>query len=395
MEWGEESKCASLTTRAHEAASQLERRKNAVTVSLLADAEVPSTLPTSVRSNRAAALGREQPESMRGRFVFSGVLGLVSVLGMSCSDADTGTPMGGAGMGGAGMGGSACTAKPGAIRGRSTQMLTAAGLARSFVYYAPHTLDPSKPAPVVIIPHGYTMNADMMFEITGYSALADREGFIAIFPNGQQPGIGTPWNVGTPDCSSTLGFLPLARGDDNAFIDAMLQFAENDQCLDRQHVFMTGFSMGGYFSNETGCMREDIRAIGPHSGGSHDFATCNVTNKPVIVMHFEGDGLIPYGCGTQARDRWLALNVGCQLDQPTTTAIQGGRCEYYAGCPADGQVAMCSFTIPSTGTRNEAFPGHGWSGGSKQGSANGAAFAIPETASATELSWSFFQQYAW
>jgi hypothetical protein len=46
--------------------------------------------------------------------------------------------------------------------------------------------------------------------------------------------------------------------------------------------------------------------------------------------------------------------------------------------------------IPSTGTRNELFPGHARSGGSKQGA--GAAFAIPETESASELSWAFFKE---
>jgi hypothetical protein len=45
------------------------------------------------------------------------------------------------------------------------------------------------------------------------------------------------------------------------------------------------------------------------------------------------------------------------------------------------------------GTRNETYPGHAWSGGSKLGM--GSSFAIPETASASELSWSFFKLYAW
>jgi poly(3-hydroxybutyrate) depolymerase len=214
-----------------------------------------------------------------------------------------------------------------------------------------------------------------------------------MFPNGQQPGMGAPWNVGNPDCKSTLGILPMAPGDDNAFIDAMLAFAEADQCLDKSHVFMTGFSMGGYLSNESGCMRADIRGIAPHSGGTHDFATCKVTSKPVMVMHFEGDALIPYMCGTQARDRWAALNK-CQLDAPDVKQVQGGRCEYYKGCTPGGQVAMCSFTIP-TGPRTEPFAGHAWSGGSKDGVAMGASFAIPETASASTLGWEFFKMHAW
>lgn len=285
-----------------------------------------------------------------------------------------------------------CTGKPGMLRGKSTQTLMAAGLMRSFIYYAPTTLDPNRPAPVVIIPHGYTMNADQMFDITRYSNIADREGWIAIFPNGQPSTnlLSGPWNVGTPDCSSSLGLLPLAQGDDQAFIDSMLQFAEADQCIDSQHVFMTGFSMGGYLANETGCARPEIRAVAPHSGGTHDLSSCASQHKPVLIMHFQGDALIPYTCGQQARDRWAARN-GCALDAPDVQPVNGGSCEYYKGCAADGQVAFCSFMIPSGG--NETFAGHAWSGGSEMGS--GAQFAIPQTEDASELSFRFFKQYAW
>jgi poly(3-hydroxybutyrate) depolymerase len=319
------------------------------------------------------------------------IVAFLFVLSVACGD--EGATPGGASAAGSGAPAMPCSGKPGALRGRSAHMLMAGGLNRSFVYYAPATLDPNTPAPVVIVPHGYTMNADMMFEITGFAALADQEKFIAVFPNGQQPGMGAPWNAGMPDCTSTLGILPLANGDDNAFIDAMLAFAEADQCVDRSHVFMTGFSMGGYFSNETGCQRADVRAIAPHSGGTHDLSACPVQNKPVLVMHFEGDALIPYQCGVQARDRWAQRN-GCQLEQPDVTQVLGGRCEYYKGCAAGGQVAMCSFMNPA-GMRSEPFVGHGWSGGSKMGAAMGASFAIPETESATQLSWQFFKRYAW
>jgi polyhydroxybutyrate depolymerase len=287
-----------------------------------------------------------------------------------------------------------CTAKPGLLRGKTKQTLTAAGLTRSFIYYAPATLNANAPAPVVIIPHGFSMNADQMFDITRYADIADREGFIAVFPNGQPGGLlDGPWNVGNPDCASSLGgLLPLARGDDQTFLNAILRFAEADQCLDMQHVYVTGFSMGGYFSNETGCLRPEVRAVAPHSGGSHDLAACASQHKPVLLMHFQGDGLIPYSCGQQARDRWVQRN-GCTAEAPDVKPVQGGSCQYYKGCPVDGQVAMCTFTIPIGGTRDEAYPGHAWSGGSKLGM--GASFAIPETESASQLSWDFFKRYAW
>ena len=284
-----------------------------------------------------------------------------------------------------------CTGKPGALRGKSTQMLMAGGLQRSFVHYAPAGLDPNVPAPVVIVAHGYTMSGEMMFAITKYAELADREKFVVMFPDGQ-PGASGPWNVGNPTCSSTLGILPLAPGDDQAFIDAMLGFAEADQCLDRAHVFVTGFSMGGYFANSTGCVRPTIRAIAPHSGGVHELTMCPSQHKPALIMHFNGDALIPTACGEEARTRWVMHN-GCSMDAPDVRMVQGGSCEYYKGCPKDGQVAFCKFDVPTTGTRDEPFAGHAWSGGSDEGGGN--MFAIPETASASELGWAFFKEFAW
>jgi len=285
-----------------------------------------------------------------------------------------------------------CGDMPGTLRGKSTHEILASGETRSFVYYAPTDLDEDTPVPLVIVAHGFGMSADQMFEITEYAALADRERFVVVFPNGQEKN-GPPWNVGDPDCGLISGDLPLASGDDSRFIDELIAFVASDRCVDREHLFMTGFSMGGYFSNELGCNRTNLTAIAPHSGGSHDLSGCRGTIKPVIVFHFEDDAVVPYRCGTQARDRWIGRN-GCQSANPMVTSVKGGQCEYYRGCDAGGQVAMCSFTTPG-GTTTVRDRGHGWSGGSTDGDSGGAAYAISATESATSLSWSFFKNYAW
>ncbi len=269
----------------------------------------------------------------------------------------------------------ACSGKPGALRGKSNQMLSAGGLARTFIHYAPTNLSPNEPAPVVIVAHGWLQSGQAMYDLAQYQKVADREGFVLMYPDGEPASAG-PWNVGVGACPSTLLVLPTATGDDQAFIDAMLDFADADQCVDRRHVFVTGFSMGGYFSNETGCLRSNIAAIGPHSGGSHDLTACPVNHKPVILFHGMSDGLIPVACGTEARERWVAHN-GCGAEVESV-AVTGGHCEYSKGCPADGQVALCLFDGMD----------HGWAGG--QGS-----YGFPEYESASELGWAFFKKYAW
>jgi polyhydroxybutyrate depolymerase len=334
-----------------------------------------------------------------GGFVASG--GLTASGGFPVTGGATGTggdiaSGGTAGSGGASSGGTggtvgtggapatACTGKPGSKRGKSNQTVTAGGAARTFVYYAPAGLDASQPVPIVIVPHGFTMSGQAMYDITAYSKVADREKFVAIFPDGEPASAG-PWNVGTGVCGA--GAFVGATGNDQAFVDEMIKFVEADQCVDHNHIYMSGFSMGGYFSHESGCLRTDIRAIGPHSGGTHDLSACKSTHKPVIMFHFKGDSLIAYSCATDARDKWVARN-GCSKDAPTVTTVKGGTCEYYQGCPADGQVALCSFDEPAGGG-GETLTGHAWSGGVAN------AFSIPQTESATELGWAFFKKYAW
>jgi polyhydroxybutyrate depolymerase len=283
----------------------------------------------------------------------------------------------------------ACSGKPGARRGKSNQTLMAGGARRSFIYYAPKGLDPNTPVPLLIVPHGTNMSGQGMFDITQYAAIADREKFVAIFPDGiDGPGSFAPWNVGSGVCG--LGAFVVGGGNDQAFVDAMIAFAEQDQCIDSRHIFMTGFSMGGYFSHETGCVSSKIAAIAPHSGGTHDLSRCPAKPKPAILFHFTSDSLIGYECGSGARDELVKRN-GCSASGPEVVPVKGGKCEYYKGCSA-GQVTFCSFDPPARA--DDGLPsGHGWSGGSKAGAESFGA--ISNTESASELGWAFFKKYAW
>jgi polyhydroxybutyrate depolymerase len=266
-----------------------------------------------------------------------------------------------------------CSGKPGRKRGRSNERVSVGLLqSRTFVYYAPKNLDPNEPAPLVIVPHGFAMSGDEMYRISGYKELADREKFVAVFPDG---GGVNPWNVGRGVNGWGAGVA--ASHDDQSFIDAIIKFAEADQCIDRAHMFVSGFSMGGYFSNEVGCLRSDIAAVGPHSGGSHDLKVCPGKVKPVIIFHGDADWLIYYSNGIETRDRWLKRN-GCSA-RSDNVRVKNGTCEYYRDCAPGGQVALCHFNGL----------GHAWAGG------RGSLFADPDFESASELGWEFFKKYAW
>ena len=233
---------------------------------------------------------------------------------------------------------------PDTLVGQSRQTLEVAGLERSFIYYAPADLDPSLPAPVIIVVHGFEQTADDMVEITGYDSIADREGFVVLYPEGQ----GAPaWNIGSEVCQSTSGAVASASGDDSALIDAMLEFVAAERSVDREHVFMSGLGSGAYLAHDLACRRSDIRAIAAHSGGSHALQGCNAAPKPVLVLHGTEDAVIPPPCGVEARDRWAQHN-GCAIEVDTFE-VHGGLCDVARGCPVDA---------PPTGTHRPAIQPH-------------------------------------
>ena len=279
----------------------------------------------------------------------------------------------------------------GGVRGLTQREVTIAGLRRTYLIYLPAGVAPNTPIPLVLVYHGFTMSGQLMHDVTDYTLLADTEHIALAFPDGQGgPNSSTPpWNVGSGLCPSFFGAPPTAMGDDFALLDSMKADVSEDQCLDRDHVFITGFSMGGYFAHEAGCKRPDIRGVAPHSGGTHDLSQCPTDHKPIIIFHGLADNVIPAACAdpkatpvvgaTPSGNAWAVKN-GCTTTS-TARPVQGGTCYHYEGCPADGQVELCSFNAM----------GHCWAGGA----ASAGIYSCPSAASATTLEWQFFQQYAW
>ncbi len=283
----------------------------------------------------------------------------------------------------------ACGLRGGA-RGLSMRHVNAGGLERSYLVYLPPGAA-SEAMPLVVVHHGYTMSGQQMYDITGYAALANTEHIALAFPDGQggPSSFGAPWNVGANVCPSTSGAPPIATGDDFALLDAIEADVAQDQCIDRAHIFATGFSMGGYYSHHLGCMRPDIRAVAPHSGGTHELSGCVNARRPIIMFHGKSDTLIAPGCQdpasppvgnvVPAATAWAAHN-GCGTTT-TSRAVQGGTCVHYEGCPTGGQVELCTFDGMA----------HCWAGGT----ANAGVYSCPAYEAATQLEWAFFKTYAW
>ncbi len=166
--------------------------------------------------------------------------------------------------------------------------------------------------------------------------------------------------------------------DDLQFAEDMIARVEAEPCVDREHVFATGFSMGGYFTNNLACQRPGLlRAAAPNSSGTYVEA-CH-GNVPTLIIHGSGDPGVDFECGLQTRDLWLERN-GCarSFDEQT---IERGHCEQYRSCEERGQVTFCVTDDVC----------HGWA---RHGTGDNLCLsdfgAGPSYEDATKLIWRFF-----
>jgi poly(3-hydroxybutyrate) depolymerase len=267
----------------------------------------------------------------------------------------------------------------------------------------PQSASPTTPLPFVYVFHGATQTGQFLYDATEYAKLADQENIAVVFPDGQDSssaagsGSLTPWNVSDgPACCGLGTLVSNPNPVDFDFVDAMKADVSQDQCLDDKHTFATGFSMGGYFSHHIACDRPDFRAAAPHSGGTYgDLSSCKTAHMPIIIFHGQADPLIAAGCDdpTAAEQAgfpasatlWAAKN-GCKTTYKAIpemgTGGNDGQCLLYDGCPADGQVELCTFPNLS----------HAWAGSPVCQGCIGSGTGFP---SATQLEWAFFKKYAW
>jgi polyhydroxybutyrate depolymerase len=166
------------------------------------------------------------------------------------------------------------------------------GRRRSYLVHAPSRRDGR--LPVVLVFHGGGSTALAMERESGFSALADREGFIAVYPEG----VGQSWNDGRGE-----GSTPAVREgvDDARFVARLLDALEAEYPVDRGRVYATGISNGAILSHLLAVTLSDrIVAIAPVAGGlaqplAHGFRP----GRPVSVLVLQGthDPLVPYRGG--------------------------------------------------------------------------------------------------
>ncbi len=202
----------------------------------------------------------------------------------------------------------------------ASKNLLANGVSRHYITVIPSTYEKNTPIKLVFAFHGRT-NSNTM--VRGYYKVEEAAGGKAIFiyPRGLKAGRGYTWN------------------DDFALFDALLEKFSSAYCLDLDHVYVVGHSLGGWFTSELGCVRGDvIRAIANIGGGASTNKNCA---GPVAAMiwHNPKDNLVPYKQGEIARDQAKQQNQCGTKTKPIEP--KWAKCVEYQGCTDGAPLLWC------------------------------------------------------
>jgi polyhydroxybutyrate depolymerase len=249
------------------------------------------------------------------------------------------------------------------------------GRSRSYFVHVPPR--PEQRPAVLLAFHGGGGNARNFEGYAGLDDVADRNGFLVVYPNGTGPvrQLLLTWNAGDDCC----GYALKNRVDDVGFAVAVVDDLERRTTIDRHRIYATGHSNGAIFVHRLAAERADLIAAIAPVAGSLDLARFAPSRPvPVLQIHSVDDpralyngGLGPPFPGTSSRvqhqpvqvglDRWIAAD-GCPSHLDTAEVRHGAVGTPNAGhsatklvwapCHEGAEVAHWKLTVA----------GHAWPG---------------------------------
>ncbi len=208
---------------------------------------------------------------------------------------------------------------------QTTQLITVDGRSREYILYLPAAYNKATSLPLLFVLHGGTGTDSGMVNLADFRALAERDKFIIVYPQGTDK----QWNDGRPSTPNQNGV------NDVNFFSSLISNLSSRFLIDNKRIFVTGISNGGFMSSRLGCELSGQFAAFASVAASMEkntvYAACT-PNNPVSAMYIQGtaDPLVPFLGGTmtagsggviashaEAGLKWVSNN-GCSTTAVTT-----------------------------------------------------------------------------
>lgn len=266
------------------------------------------------------------------------------------------------------------------------------GQERKYLVHLPPAYDGRTPTPLVVCLHGGGGDIGFARRMFGMSEKADKEGFIVAYPNGSgrlKDHILT-WNAG--EC---CGYAEARRIDDVSFLRNFIRQVETDYNIDRQRVYLVGFSLGAMMAYRYACeMPDDITACAIIGGSMNGKEKLPVHPVPMLIIHGLADKHVPVQGGGGKLAKW-GFNVHAMpLDYAIDFWVKADRCESAPRVERNGIVERKIYPHGKDGTEVVVYTidgyAHSWPGGKR------AWFRADKPCpdlSATDTAWDFFSRH--
>lgn len=142
------------------------------------------------------------------------------------------------------------------------------------------------PRPMLIGLHGGLGSGEQFERNTAMNAVADANGFIAVYPDGIG-GVAGNENLRTWNAGDCCGAAQRERVDDVAFISALIDELTASYSIDTTRVFAAGHSNGGMMAYRLGCeLADKIVGVGVYAA-TLGVPSCE-PSVPVSLIHVHG-----------------------------------------------------------------------------------------------------------
>jgi len=203
---------------------------------------------------------------------------------------------------------------------------------RSYLVHVPPQAGSGKALPVVLNFHGGGAHARQQKIYSRMDQTADREGFIAVYPDGSGGIAGRllTWNAG-----ACCGWAAANRADDVGFALALLDDLARRVALDTERIYATGLSNGSMMAYRLAAeAAHRIAAVAGVAGAMSLTRFAPAVPVPVMHIHSVDDQRALYGGGLGPSFPFTNTRV---LHPPVEAMLE--KWIAHNGCPAQPQVA--------------------------------------------------------
>jgi poly(hydroxyalkanoate) depolymerase family esterase len=284
-------------------------------------------------------------------------------------------------------------------------------LTRDYTVALPDGLETDAPVPVVMVLHGCLQTQRDMVNDTRFVELADREGFVAVFPFLTSS---APLERRNRNCWGFWFDQHQTEGaGEPGDLRRILAEVEAEFAIDPERRYVVGLSSGAAMAVVMAVIySEDFAAAGSVAGLPYDETACAVSGAcffeglrhknvgdlvasmtaeqsreeeqrlvPMMVVHSSNDRTVPFKNGQNVRDVWLARYDASTDAEERDCTREGVACQHSAFRDGAGRTVV--ETVFYDGP--PFVKSHAWIGD------NAGQFADPTGPSATDLLWAFFE----